>query len=184
MAIDLDRRLLTVAEYHRMGEVGILQETGLELINGEIIKMSPIGSRHASIVEKLKDLLTIELFKSALVRIQNPVVLSDYSEPEPDLAIVKYRKDYYRHAHPEPADIFILIEVAESSVEYDEQIKLPLYAQSGIAECWLVNVEKKQIRVCTEPLENRYGVQKNFKIPDKVSVSGFDFKLSLEEIFT
>lgn len=183
MAIEIGRRLLTVVEYHQMGDAGILKEEGLELINGEIIKMSPVGSHHASIVEKLKDLLTIGLFQKAIIRIQNPVCLSEYSEPEPDLAIVKYREDYYKVAHPKPADVLVLIEVAVSSIEYDKEVKLPLYAKSQIPEFWLINVEKRQIEVHTIPAEDDYKVRKIYKADDVLSLTGFDLDIPIDNIF-
>lgn len=184
MAVEFARRLLSVEEYHKMGEVGILKEQGLELINGEIVKMSPVGSDHASIVEKLKDFLTVGLFQKAIVRVQNPVHLSDFSESEPDLAIVNYREDYYQAAHPKPADILVLIEVAVSSVEYDEEVKLPLYAQSQVQEYWLVKVDKQQIEVHTVPAGNNYKLRKIYKRQDEITVSGFDLKIALDQIFS
>lgn len=183
MAVELARRLISVEEYHKMGEVGILNEQGLELINGEIIKMSPVGSKHASIVEKLKDLLTVGLFQKAIVRVQNPVQLSDHSEPEPDLAIVQYRKDYYQAAHPQPADVLVLIEVAVSSTDYDEEVKLPLYAESRIREYWLVKVDRQLIEIHTHPIGKDYTVRNIYKGSDVIPVSGFELKISLTEIF-
>lgn len=183
MAIKLARRLLSVEEYHKMAEAGILKERGIELINGEIIEMSPIGSNHASIVDKLKDLLTIGLFQKAIVRVQNPISVSDFSEPEPDLAIVKYRSDYYKMGHPKPVDILTVIEVAVSSVEYNEEIKLPLYAENHIKEYWLIKVDKQQVQVHTKPAGKDYQVRRIYNRGEVINLVGFDFTILVDDLF-
>lgn len=124
-----------------MAETGILApDARVELIEGEIIDMAPIGSRHASIVDKLYHLLHTAVGTSAIVRSQNPVRLNDISEPEPDLALLRWRDDFYGARHPGPADVLLIVEIADSSLDYDRSKKLPLYASHGIPEVWLVDL--------------------------------------------
>src|SRR5579862_9904434 len=135
------RRPLTVAEYHRMGEVGILTEDDrVELIEGELIAMSPIGSEHSGTVNALTHTLVLAVEDRAVVAVQNPVQLDDLSEPRPDFALLKPRDDYYRRSTPRPDDVLLLIEVADSSLAYDRNVKRSLYAWHGIPEFWIVNI--------------------------------------------
>lgn len=151
------RHRLTVADYHRMGEAGILTEDQrVELIEGEIVDMSPMGSRHAGIVKLLNRILAQAVGDLAIVSIQDPVRLSDFSEPEPDIALLRPRPDFYVKSHPGPRDVLLLIEVADASVRYDRDVKLPLYARHGIAEVWLVDLEGGKITLHTQPEGERY----------------------------
>jgi Uma2 family endonuclease len=136
MGIELKRRRFTVDEYRRMGEVGILDEDErVELIEGEIVEMSPIGRRHAGIVNRLNDLFTFRLRGRAIVAVQNPISLgSKYSEPQPDLTLLRPRADFYADSRPEPPDVLLVVEVMDTSVERDRQVKLPLYARAGVPE--------------------------------------------------
>jgi len=159
-SVQVSKRLITVSDYHKMGEAGILPEKGIELINGEIIEMSPIGSRHAAMVDKTSNLLTHLLFRKAIIRVQNPIGINPISEPEPDIAILKYQSDFYKNKHPQPEDVLLVIEIADTTTTYDREVKLPLYAEAGIREYWLVNLKKEQIEVHTEPLGNDYQSRK------------------------
>lgn len=151
------RRRFTVEEYHRMGEAGILREDDrVELLKGEIIQMAPIGSRHAACVSRLGDWLAKRLPDTAAVRIQNPIRLPPRSEPEPDLVVVRRRDDFYATAHPGPGDIFLLIEVADTSLEHDRDVKLPLYAAAGIPEVWIVDLERRRVLVYRQPAGASY----------------------------
>lgn len=153
----LHRHQLTVADYHRMGEADILPEDSrVELIEGEIIDMSPIGSRHAGTVLQLSRILNLAAGRAALVSTQNPVVLGMHSEPEPDIMLLHSREDFYKSSHPQPGDILLIVEVAESSLNYDRQIKIPLYARHGIPEVWLVDIEAKQLCLFLRPGANAY----------------------------
>ena len=157
MAVHLEQRLLTVEEYHKMAEAGILGENDkVELLNGQLIKMSPIGSKHAALVEKTRDLLREVLGNKAMVRARNPVILGDLSEPEPDIAIVGYKENYYADRHPKQEEIFLVIEVADSSLEKDRQAKLPIYAAAGIPEYWIVNLENRSLEVHRSPAAHTY----------------------------
>lgn len=133
---------ITVDAYHRMGEAGILApEARVELIEGEIIDMAPIGSRHAAVVDRLNRIIVATVGEKAIVRVQGPVRLGELSEPEPDIALLKPRADYYRDALPGAADVLLLIEVAESTQRYDRRIKVPLYARHGVPEVWVIDLE-------------------------------------------
>ena len=147
------RHLISVEAFHRMGETGILGPADrVELIDGEIIDMSPIGALHAAIV----DLLTRHFGRSAqasvFIRCQNPLRLDDISEPEPDIAILKPRADFYTTGHPGPADVLLVVEVADSSLAYDLGVKVPLYARHGIPEVWVIDATTRQTRVFREPV--------------------------------
>jgi Uma2 family endonuclease len=147
----------TVDQYYKMGEVGILGlEQRTELIEGEIIEMSPIGTKHAACLSKLADALHDRARNLALVRQQNPIRLSDQSEPQPDIAVVKERQDYYLESHPIPTEIFLLIEVADSTLKYDRNVKVPLYAKAGIPELWIANLEAQVFEVYRQPNETGY----------------------------
>jgi Uma2 family endonuclease len=154
---ELTRVRFSVDDYHRMGEVGILDEDDrVELIDGEIVAMSPVGSLHAGTVNRLNRLLTRALGDTAVVALQNPVQLSDDTESEPDLAVLLPRDDFYTTAHPLPADVLLLIEVADRSLPADRRVKLPRYAQAAIRESWLVNLDAGEIERHTNPDSTGY----------------------------
>ena len=152
------RRALTVAEYHRMGEVGILTEDDrVELIEGELIAMSPIGSEHSGTVNALNHRLVLAVGDRAVVAVQNPVELDDLSEPQPDFAVLKPRDDFYRRATPRPGEVLVIVEVADSSLNYDRAVKRSLYARHGIPEFWIVNIKGGEVEVCRAPSGEEYG---------------------------
>jgi len=152
MAVQLQRRLLTTDEYHQMIRTGVLGEDDrLELIEGELFEMTPISSEHAGHVKRLAELFHDLVRKRAIVSVQDPIRLSERSEPQPDLALLHPRADYYTESHPEPADVLLIVEVAETSAGYDRDVKMPLYARAGIAEAWLVSLADKWIEVYREP---------------------------------
>ncbi|HEC11986.1 MAG TPA: Uma2 family endonuclease [Acidiferrobacteraceae bacterium] len=156
------RHRYTMEEYHRMAAAGILRQgQRVELIKGEIIDMTPIGSRHAATVAHLTRLLTSAVGEHAIVWVQNPIVLDDHSEPEPDLALLRPQADYYASGHPQPADVLLIIEVADSSLHFDRDVKIPLYACQGIAEVWLFDLEAKRLTVYRNPSEDGYQKTEN-----------------------
>jgi Uma2 family endonuclease len=156
-APDVRRRKLSVAEFHRMGEAGILLEDDrVELIEGELIEMTPIGTRHMSTVIALTRVLQTAVGSAALVSVQNPVRLGRHSEPQPDLALLAPHAHRYRHALPTAGDVLLLVEVADSSVDYDRKVKMPLYARHGVAEVWLVDLVEEVVEVHREPREEGY----------------------------
>ena len=153
----LQRHRFTVTEYHRMGETGMFApDARVELIAGEIIDMPPIGSLHAGTVGFLGKRLEQAAGDRALVFVQNPLFIEMHNEPQPDLMLLRPRADFYRHAHPTPADVFLVIEVADSSLAYDTQVKLPLYAQHGIPELWLADVSNRRFSVHRSPTPTGY----------------------------
>jgi Uma2 family endonuclease len=145
-------RPLTVSEYHRMGEAGIFADTErVELIEGQLIAMSPIGSPHFAAVNTLNRLLVRAVGNLAIVSVQNPVRLNDKSEPEPDLALIRPQDDEYRSGLPGPMDVLLIIEVASSSIDYDRGVKLALYARHSIPEFWIVNLDLVRVEVYRSP---------------------------------
>ena len=162
-SVQVTRHRFTVAEYERMGQFGIFSEDDrVELVCGEIIQMSPIGERHAACVDFLTQLITLRLRRGAIVRVQNPVQLDDYSEPQPDIAVLKCRDDFYRHAHPRPEDVLLVIEVSDSTLEYDRKVKVPLYARAGIPEAWVVNLPEECIEVYSDPAGGEYQTVRSY----------------------
>ena len=152
MAERLLKGPFSVDDYHRMAELGILDEDDrVELLDGQVVEMSPIGPRHAATVKGLVRLLYRKLGDAVLLGVQDPIGLGPRSEPQPDIAVLKPRRDAYRHAHPRPADVLLVIEVAETSVNADRDVKLPLYARAGIPETWLVDLANEVIEVHRQP---------------------------------
>jgi Uma2 family endonuclease len=157
MAIPHPHHLFTVDDYYKMAESGILREDDrVELIDGEIIAMAPIGSGHAGTVDQFGDNIRELVSGRGRVRSQNPIRLGFRAEPEPDLVIVRPRTDFYRNGHPGPEDIMLVIEVSESSLVYDRQTKAPLYARAGIIEYWIVNLIDRVIEVYRDPSDGQY----------------------------
>ena len=151
------RHRLTRRDYRRMGEAGILGEDDrVELLEGQLIEMASIGPRHALAVDALTEMLVLAAAGQAVVRVQNPVVLDDTSEPQPDFALLRRPWDGYPHDHPPPADIYLLIEVADSSLGFDRGPKLELYARSGIREFWVVDLTTNRVLVHRNPNDGRY----------------------------
>lgn len=147
----------TVWDYHRMTEADLFHENPrVELIQGQIIDMAPIGSPHFGMVNRLTRLLVPLVSARGLVSVQNPVRLDPRSEPQPDVAILKPRADDYETGVPGPSDVLLLIEVADTSLDFDRNVKAPLYAQSGIAEYWIVNLPDRIVEVHREPAGARY----------------------------
>ena len=162
-SVQVNRRSFTVAEYERMGQFGIFSEgERVELVCGEILEMSPIGERHAACVGRLTQIITLLLLLSAIVWVQNPVRLDKYSEPQPDVAVLKPRADFYGQAKPTPADVLVVIEVSDSALELDQKVKVPLYAAAGIPEAWLVNLPEERIEVYSEPAGGEYRTVRSY----------------------
>ena len=157
-----------------MARAGVFAEDDrVELLDGEIVEMTPIGPEHSGCVGVLTGLLARRLGDRAFVWVHNPVHLPDRSEPEPDVVLLRPRPDGYRTAHPLPADILLIIEVADTSLESDRGVKLPLYAQAGIPEVWLVNLPGEVIEVCREPGAGRYGSRHFARRGETVSCLAF-----------
>jgi Uma2 family endonuclease len=144
--------LFSAEDYHRLGQTGLFQEDDpIELLNGEIIIMSPIGTPHASMVHRLITILGGRAGKEAIVTSQNPLSLDPFSEPEPDLMLLKPCEDFYASAHPSPADVLLLIEVSDPSLEYDQGPKLNAYAKGGVPEFWIIDLNSKALLIHRRP---------------------------------
>lgn len=151
------RRRFTVAEYYAMADIGILKENDrIELLDGDLIVMPPIGDWHAASVNRFTNSLPLLFQGRAIVCIQNPVRLNDSSEPQPDIMLLRWRDDFYSGGHPEPADVLLLIEVSDTSVDYDRSAKLSEYARAGIPEVWIVTRQDSRIEAYIEPIEGEY----------------------------
>jgi len=184
MIFQVSKRLFTVEEYHRMAEAGILGEDDrVELIEGEIVEMTPIGSRHAGAVNRLNRLFSERVGEHAVVSVQNPIRLGERSEPQPDLALLRFREDFYASSHPGPGDVLLVVEVAETSAEYDRRVKVPLYARFGIPEVWLVDLEGEAVEVYRDPSPEGYRKAEVLRRGSSLSPSSFpDLELSVDEI--
>jgi len=170
----LDIRLLTVQEYHRMAEMGILEaDERVELLAGQIVKMAAKGTAHSAAVTRTDKLLNNRLGQRILVRLQDPVRLNDYSEPEPDIAVVIPDPLYYEDHHPTPSEIYLIIEVVDTTLRTDLGIKATIYAQSGIADYWVLDVNNRQLHVFREP--NQDGYQSIVVLGDDGSISPLQF---------
>ena len=173
----------TVEDYYRMGEVGILSpDIRVELVDGEIRRMAPVHPPHASMVKRLTVALVARLQDTAVVGVQDPIHLDEFNEPQPDATILRFRDDYYGSRHPTPADVLLAIEVADTSLRYDRDEKIPRYGRYGIPEAWLVDVQAGTITVFTEPHAGGYGEQRVLSRGEEiVSVSVEGLRVRVDE---
>ncbi|MEQ8715477.1 MAG: Uma2 family endonuclease [Cyclobacteriaceae bacterium] len=157
METQVDKRLITREEYYKMADSGILAfDEKVELINGEIInKMSPIGIKHASVLGRLSYLLR-GISDQWYIRTQNPVVIDGISEPEPDIAVVDYKQDFYAEGHPIVTEVYFLIEISDSTLAFDKTTKKELYATGGIKEYWVVDINNEHVEVYADLVGNQY----------------------------
>ncbi len=184
MSVQLLRRKFTVEQYHKMAESGILTEDDrVELLRGEIIEMSPVGRRRAACVNRLVRLFTQRLGEHAIVSPQNPVELDDSSEPQPDIALLQPRPDFYESGHPQPEDIFLIVEVADTTAKSDREVKIPLYAEDSIAEVWLVDINKQCIEVYRTLAPTGYQNVQKFQRGQTLSIQAFpDVAITVDEV--
>ena len=180
----------TLAEYHRLAELGFLGEDDrVELIRGEIIQIAAKGTSHSVCNSLLFGKLVMLLGKRAIVRGQDPIILPPHSEPEPDIVIARNKSDFYLSDHPSPSDVFLVIQVADSTLKYDQEIKLALYAESGISDYWIFNLVANCLEVYSEPLQDLQGnfgyASKHIYLPNAViALPSFpDLSLNLAEVF-
>lgn len=172
MAIESTRRLFTVSDYYRMGEAGVLgPDERVELLEGEILRMNPIGPRHANCVDRLNYLFVTRLGDRVSVRIQNPVRLSELSEVQPDVVLVQLDRDVA--VHPSPSDVILLVEVADTSVAFDRRVKLPVYARAGIVEVWIVDLPARAVEVYREPRVTGYFASSQLGAGDPIGPAAF-----------
>ena len=155
----------------------------VELVDGEIKRMPPIHPPHASIVDRLNSALSRLPAGLAIVRVQNPIRLDDYNEPQPDVTVLRFRDDFYGSQHPTPTDVLLAIEVADTSLSYDRDEKMPLYGRAGIREAWLVDVRSGTITVLTKPHAGGYGEQRMLSRGQEiVSESVENLRLQVDEV--
>ncbi|MGI8905171.1 MAG: Uma2 family endonuclease [Candidatus Sumerlaeaceae bacterium] len=166
------RRAFTVHEYHRMGETGVLTpEDRTELIDGDIVQMTPMGSRHAGIVATLNKYFVEQAKERYILFPQLPVRLGTFSEPQPDLLLLKARKDFYTSALPTSQDVLLIIEVSESSLKFDHSVKIPLYAKHGVKEVWIIDAGAGKVEVYRKPGKMGYLEVRTYKRGDSITLS-------------
>jgi len=179
------KRLFTRDEYYALADAGILKpEDRVELIEGEIYRMTPIGNRHAKCVNRLVDgFAPLIAARRAALSPQNPVALTDLSEPEPDIVLLRRDEGLYAEGHPAPKDVLLLIEVADSSAGFDRGTKVPLYALCGIPEVWLVDLTRHVLEVYREPAHDGYRSVQRLHRGDRIAPLAFpDFAIAVESI--
>lgn len=180
----LRRHPISVEMYHIMAEQGAFgPEDRVELIGGEIIDMSPIGTLHARCVKFLNRFLSKIAGSEYIIAVQDPVVLTDDTEPQPDITVLRFREDFYKFEAPGPADILLIIEVADTSYDYDRNVKLPRYASSGIPETWLIDLVSDRIEVHYQPKADTYGTVKIYSRGDEVTSTVLtSLRVSVDEV--
>ena len=185
MHVGTTKRLFTVDEYYRMAEAGILtSEDRVELIDGEIIKMSPIGSRHLAHVNRATRLFTLAFGNRVVVSVQNPLQLSNYTEPEPDIVLLKPRSDDYAAKKPVAEDALLVVEVAETTLAFDRKIKLPRYAAAGVPEVWIEDLENDSLLVYRDPVSDKYKMAMIHSRNESVSILALpDITFAVQELF-
>ena len=177
-----DIRLLSVQDYHRMVEARVLApDERVELISGQLYKMAAKGTAHSAAVTRIERVLKARLGDRVLLRFQDPIALDDYSEPEPDIAVVKVNPLDYEEHHPTPSEVYLLIEVADSTLKRDRELKAPAYAQSGIQDYWILDVNQRQLyvfrspTVSPEPCRRATGYTNEFVLSDSDVISPLTF---------
>jgi Uma2 family endonuclease len=183
MAIQPAHYRFTREDFHRMAETGILAEDArVELIDGEIFEMSPIGRRHKACVDRVSELFFAGVQQRAIVRVQSSVALAERVEPQPDIALLRRAPDYYAAVDETVDDILLLIEVADSSEGYDRLTKAPLYAHHGVRELWIVNLQRDQVVVYREPAENGYTTTRVYRRGESISPLAFpDLEIAVND---
>ena len=177
------KRLFSRKEYYQMAETGILACTDrTELIDGEIIIKSPSGPYHSSRVSRLISIFTPLIQDKAQINTQNPIRLSNFSEPEPDFFLVKPRKDHYAKEHPTVLDILLLIEFSHSTYSFDRNVKIPLYAKSGIPEAWILNLNEDRVEVFKHPAEGVYQKENILQPGEEIFVEVLNSRIAVGEL--
>ncbi len=171
MSIPVARKRFTVEDYYRMSRVGIFSgDDRVELVDGEIVEMTPMGSRHAAAVVRADRLLSRVLGDDACVRVQLPLRLGDWSEPEPDVAVVRPRSDFYAERHPGPRDVYFLVEISDTSADFDRTTKRAIYASFGIPELWIVDLGSRKLERSSEPAGDGYRIVQVLNPSDSIVV--------------
>ena len=184
MGTQLQRRLFTADEFHRIAEAGILREDDrVELVDGEIVEMTPIGSRHAACVNRLNVLLQRSVDGRGIVRVQGPIRLDAHSEPQPDLSVLTLQTDFYASGHPTPSNVLLVVEIADTSARYDRDVKVPLYARAAIPETWLVDLLNARVEIFTQPTPQAYQQSRRAGRGERLTSSAVpDISLRVDDI--
>lgn len=184
MPTETTRKRFTVDDYYRMAEAGILKPTDrVELIEGEIVEMSPVGDRHAMAVNRATMVFARGLGDKVVVSVQNAVRINRYNEPQPDVVLIRPREGFYGDRHPRPEDVVLMIEVSDTTLKFDQNVKLPIYAQNGIREVWIFDLRKDVIHVYREPAGRSYAVCEIKLKSDSISPQAFpEFSISAAEL--
>lgn len=170
MVTTITRRRFSVSDYYLMAEAGILGPCDrVELIDGEIVQMASIGSYHAGCVDYLTAFFSRTLADSVIVRVQNPLRVDEHNEPQPDLLLLKPRDDYYARTHPGPGDVLLAVEVSHTTVEFDRDVKAPLYARAAIPELWLVNLDDYYLDALSQPVGGEYRAARRLSRGDTIA---------------
>ncbi len=174
MSAEVETYRFSVEEFNKLGEAGIFDENDrVELLDGEIIVMSPIGTQHAGIVMRLTSVLPSKLGTRALIDPQNPTVVDEFSEPQPDIMLLKPREDFYTSKHPGPEDILLLIEVSDTTLSYDRGRKLRKYAECEVSEVWIVNLKQKTIEQFRAPSGSAYYYSRIYQRGEAIEIAAF-----------
>jgi len=184
MRIEATRKRFTVDDYYRMGEAGILTSTDrVELIEGEIIEMSPIGDRHAMSVNRATMIFARGLGDRVVVSVQNAAHMDRYNEPQPDVVLIRPREGFYGKGHPNPEDVVLLIEVSDTTLRFDRNVKLPVYARNSIREVWIVDLKSDVVHVFREPKGSTYVSIETKTRNESISTQAFpDFSISVDDL--
>jgi len=183
VALSVSHKLFNNDEYEQMIKAGILKESDrVELIRGEILEMAPISLRHSVCVTRLELLFHERLGRRAIVWGQNPIRLPDNSRPQPDVVLLKWRDDLYAGKHPGPEDVLLLVEVADTSLAFDQRVKVPLYAETGIPVVWLVNLSKNIVQVYEKPAGAAYQDVRQVRKGEEVILPGLDATFAVNDI--
>jgi Uma2 family endonuclease len=172
MQVETTKKLFTVDEYYRMAEVGILKpDDRVELIDGEIIEMSPIGNRDAGCVNRLNHLFTSTFKSRVVVSVRHPMRLNKYNEPEPDIALLRPRSDFYASKTPAADDLFLIVAVADTTLAYDRNVKVPRYAAAAVPETWIVNLRDDRLLVYRDAVAGACNTSLVLRRSESVSAS-------------
>jgi Uma2 family endonuclease len=184
MQIEATKKRFTVDDYYRMGETGILAENDrTELIEGEIIEMSPIGDPHMIAVNRANMIFARGIGDKVVVSVQNPAFMDRYNLPQPDLVLIRPRESFYGGGKPSPEDVVLLIEVSDSSLRFDRKVKVPIYARSAIREVWIVDLQSQVIHVYRGPKGNTYTSVETRQRNELVSPDAFpEFSVAVSEL--
>lgn len=179
-----ERKIFTVRDYHKMIDAGVfVGNSDYELIEGEIVKKMTQGDFHIACINRLNRLFSRNCGDEIIVSVQNAVIIGDISEPEPDVALLKFREDFYSAGKATAEDVLLLIEVSDSTVKYDRNVKMRIYAEAGVAEVWLVNLPRQILEVHLEPEKGKYRLVKKYEKSESVAPSLLpDIKLKVSEI--